>query len=110
MNMDKIISYVRGYNAGVKWLAENANKREAIKILVKYASAISESLAERAYAELLHPTKGFIGDGHFDMAGLRTVLELRMRYARPAKTLGHPTKYCDLSIVEAALGNHAIVG
>ena len=52
----------------------------------------------------LPPTvQASIRDGQISMAGLRTVLELRTRYAKPPKRLHDPLKYCDLSILDATL-------
>jgi ABC-type nitrate/sulfonate/bicarbonate transport system substrate-binding protein len=99
---EKLISFVRGYGAGVEWLADAAHQREAMEILVRQAPGISEDLASRAYAELLHPAKGFSRGGRINMAGFRTVLELRTRYGQPSKSLQDPLIYCDLSILDSA--------
>ncbi len=50
-----------------------------------------------AAQELLDPQDGFFRQGRIDMTGLKTVLELRSRYAKPAKPLDDPMKYYDPS-------------
>jgi len=37
--------------------------------------------------------------GQIDVAGVRTVLALRAKYATPAKPLGTPADYVDLSLL-----------
>ena len=59
-------------------------------------------VAAAAYAELLHPTYGFFKTCELDPAGLTCVLELRERYASPAKRLGASSRYYDPQYSNAA--------
>jgi len=65
---------------------------------------MTPDLARQAYGELLDPKDGFFRNGHIDVEGVRTVLELRSRYAKPAKHLSDPGKYLDEAYLRAAIG------
>ena len=54
-------------------------------------------------AKLVDPRTGLVPDAALDIPGLKTVLELRSRYAPQKKKLDDPMKYVDLSFHEAAL-------
>lgn len=96
-NRDKADAYVKGYRAAIAWLVDPANKAEAIAILRRNLPDMAAEVAEGSYGELLHPVHGFYRDCKIDMEGLRCVLDLRSRYAEPARMLADPLKYCDLS-------------
>ena len=64
---------------------------------------MSQDLAERSYDELLDPEDGFFRQGRMDIEGLKTVLDLRGRYGKPAKLLGDPMKYYDPAFHAAAI-------
>ena len=59
-------------------------------------------LAQKSYEILLHPSRGFTRDASLDIAGIRTVLSLRIEYAEPRRDLRSPEKYYDLSYEERA--------
>lgn len=94
-NRDVVIGYIRAYVAAIDWLYDRANRDEAIRILRKELPHMTQELAGQTYGELLDPKDGFFRNGRIDVAGLRTVLDLRSRYARPTKRLGDPEKYFD---------------
>ena len=102
-NKDKVIAYIRAYVEAIDWLYHRANREEAVRILRKNVPQMSQDLAERSYDELLDPQDGFFRQGRIDMAGLKTVLELRSRYGKPTKSLDDPTKYYDPSYHAAAM-------
>jgi ABC-type nitrate/sulfonate/bicarbonate transport system substrate-binding protein len=104
VNKDKVIAYIRAYVEAIDWLYERANREEAVRILRKNVPQMSQDLAERSYDELLDPQDGFFRQGRIDMAGLKTVLELRGRYGKPTKLLDDPMKYYDPSYHAAATG------
>jgi hypothetical protein len=58
--------------------------------------------AERAYAVLLDPKQGIYRDLKIDREGVRTVLQLRSKYAQPRKDLSDPGRYVDESYLVSA--------
>jgi len=102
-NKDKVIAYIRGYVAAIDWLYDRLNRDEAVRLLRKNLPQMSQDLAERSYDELLDPEDGFFRQGRMDMEGLKTVLDLRGRYGKPAKLLGDPMKYYDPAFHAAAI-------
>jgi ABC-type nitrate/sulfonate/bicarbonate transport system substrate-binding protein len=103
-NSDAVIGYIRAYVAAIGWLYDRTNRDGAIRILRDQLPHMTQELAALTYDELLDPQEGFSRDGRIDLAGVRTVLELRSRYARPAQPLGDPAKYCDDAYRRAAAG------
>jgi ABC-type nitrate/sulfonate/bicarbonate transport system substrate-binding protein len=99
---DAVIGYIRAYVAALDWLYDRANRDEAIRILRNELPHMTQELAGQTYEELLDPEDGFFRNGRIDV-GLRTVLELRSRYAKPAKQLGDPAKYFDEAYCRAAV-------
>ena len=102
-NKDKVIAYIRGYVAAIDWLYDRSNRDEAVRLLRKNLPQMSQDLAERSYDELLDPEDGFFRQGRMDIEGLKTVLDLRGRYGKPAKLLGDPMKYYDPAFHAAAI-------
>src|SRR5215470_10092274 len=102
-NKEKVVAYIRAYVEAIDWLYERANRDEAVRILRKNLPQMSQDLAERSYDELLDPQDGFFRQGRIDMAGLKTVLELRSRYGKPTKNLDDPMKYYDPAYHAAAM-------
>jgi len=102
-NRDKVIAFIRGYVAAIDWLYDRSNRDEAVRLLRKNLPQMSQDLAERSYDELLDPEDGFFRQGRMDMEGLKTVLDLRSRYGKPAKLLGDPMKYYDPAFHAAAI-------
>jgi len=102
-NKDKVIAYIRGYVAAIDWLYDRSNRDEAVRLLRQNLPQMSQDLAERSYDELLDPEDGFFRQGRMDMEGLKTVLDLRSRYGKPAKLLGDPMKYYDPAFHAAAI-------
>ena len=102
-NRDKVIAYIRGYVKAIDWLYDRANREEAVRILRRNLPQMSQDLAERSYDELLDPQDGFFRQGWMDMEGLKTVLDLRNRYGKPAESLDDPMKYYDPTFHAAAM-------
>ncbi len=103
-NKDKVLAYIRAYVEAIDWLYQRANRDEAVRILRQNLPQMSQDLAERSYDELLDPQDGFFRNGRIDMQGLKTVLELRSRYGKPATSLTDPMKYYDPAYHQAAVG------
>jgi ABC-type nitrate/sulfonate/bicarbonate transport system substrate-binding protein len=99
----QVQSFVRGFHASVSWLAEPANRDEAITILTGKMRGMERASAERAYQRLLDPADGIYRDLRIDLDGLRNVLQLRSKYGEPRKELLEPERYMDLSYLQNAL-------
>jgi hypothetical protein len=70
---------------------------------MKNVPQMSPELAEKTYGELLDPRTGFFRHARINVAGIRTVLALRTRYAQPHKVLDKPMKYYDPTYYRAAM-------
>jgi len=101
----KVVGFIRAYIAGYDWIANPANRDEAMALLRKNIKSLTPELAEESYRALLDPTTGLQRKAELDVEGLRTVLALRSEYGEPRKTLTDPTKYYDSSYYKKALGN-----
>jgi len=100
----ELIGFMRGYHAGLDWIYDRANREIVEAILVANQRDMTPALAKQAYDLLLADKGGLTRDASLDMNGIRTVLELRSKYATPRKTLTDPMKYVDLSYYEKAFG------
>jgi ABC-type nitrate/sulfonate/bicarbonate transport system substrate-binding protein len=99
----RVEAFIRGFHTSVAWLADPANKDEAVTILVGRMRGMERPAAERAYQRLLDPVEGMYRDLRMDREGIATVLRLRSAYAQPRRLLSDPDRYVDLSYLEAAL-------
>ena len=99
---DELVGYIKAYIAAVTWLYDPANQAEALAIFEKH---LPGAIAARSYAVFLDPQTGFDRKAAIDVAGLKTVLDIREEYALPHKALGQPAQYYDLSYYDAATGH-----
>lgn len=99
----EIKAFARGLHRSIAWLADASNRDAAVALLVERMKGMERPAAERAYDKLLDPADGMYRDLRIDMAGLKTVLELRSRYASPPRPLTDATKYIDAGFLDAAL-------
>ena len=95
--------FIRAFHHGVGWLADPANKEEAITLLMARLKGMERPGAERAYQALLDPKEGIYRDLKIDREGVRTVLALRSKYGQPPKELSDPGRYIDESYLANAL-------
>lgn len=100
---DAVVGYTRAFVQAVDWLYDPANKAEAIAIFRKNLPQMNEQAALTSYAVLLSPSDGFQKKAQIDLQGVRTVLQLRSKYAEPKKTLADPAKYYDPSFYNQAI-------
>lgn len=102
-NRDAVIGYIRAFSDSVDWLYDPRNKDEAIAIFLKNLPQSNAQAAGTAYNVLLNPKEGFQRKAKIDMAGVKTVLDLRSKYAKPGKPLTDPTRYYDPTFYDAAM-------
>ena len=101
-NEPALLGFIRAYRAAVAWLYETKNRDVVEALLVANSRDMTPALARQSYGLLLADKGGITRDGAIDMAGLRTVLELRSRYATPALKLSDPAKYVDTRYLDKA--------
>ncbi len=95
--------FTRSFHAGVQWIADPLNKEKAITLLMAKMNGMPRPAAENAYERLLDPADGIYRDLRIDRAGLKTVLDLRTKYAQPRKELKDIDRYIDADFLDAAL-------
>jgi ABC-type nitrate/sulfonate/bicarbonate transport system substrate-binding protein len=100
----RIEAFIRGFHAGLLWLAEPANRREAAALLCAKMKNMQPEIAERAYDRLLDPADGIYRDLRIDRDGVQTVLRLRTKHAAARRELADPERYIDESLLISALG------
>ena len=98
--------YIAAYVESLRWVRRPENRAACVAILMDKLK-IPREVAERSYAVLADPVRGFTPDARFDMEGFRNLLALR---AEIEGTAGERSaeSYLDLSHYRralAALGN-----
>ncbi len=101
-NGDILVSYIRSYIDGLNWIYDPRNQKEAEEILVKKAPGMTAELAGPALQELLN--NGLQRDAAINAEGVKNVLLLRSRLAKPEKNLTDTHKYYDTSYYQKAVG------
>ena len=94
---EELVKFIRAYVKGLDWLADPANKPEAVALYRKNIPAANEIAAGKAWEALVPGPEGFQKKAKLDMAGVATVLALRSEFGRPQKKLDDPSKYVDES-------------
>ncbi|MDB5776140.1 MAG: extracellular solute-binding protein family 3 [Herbaspirillum sp.] len=94
-NDTALVAFLRSYKAALDWSYAPENRAAAEALLIENVPGMTPDLAKRSYDTLLARQGGLIRDLRFDMAGVKNVLDLRSKYAQPAKTLSDPNKYLD---------------
>src|SRR5439155_1203456 len=102
-NRDAVVGYIRAFSEAVDWLYDPRNRDEAVAIFRKNLPNVPEQGAQAAYGVLLAPRGGFQKKAQIDLEGVRTVLQLRSKYAEPKKSLTDPNTYYDPSFYRAAM-------
>ncbi len=93
----ELAAFMRGYLGGLSWTLDPENYDAATALLLERMPAIKPPVAPAAMTKLLDPATGLTPAGAIDEAGMRTVLELRSRYAKPSKKLESVERYLDLA-------------
>jgi hypothetical protein len=99
-----MIGFLRAYRAGIDWLYDRGNREIVEALLIANIRDMTPALAKRSYEALLADKGGMTRDIALDMAGIRTVLQLRSKYGTPKKNLDDPMKYVDLAYYQKAFG------
>jgi ABC-type nitrate/sulfonate/bicarbonate transport system substrate-binding protein len=99
-----LVGFLRAYKSATDWLYDPANREIAEALLVAHIRDMTPALAKRSYDLLLSPKGGLSRDLAPDVAGIRTVLQLRDKFGVPRKTQSDPMKYVDLSYHDKAFG------
>jgi ABC-type nitrate/sulfonate/bicarbonate transport system substrate-binding protein len=103
---EDVVGFIRAYVASLGWLYGRGNKTEAIDILRRHLPQMSPDIAAQAYDRFFAESGGVHPTAALDVEGVRTVLRLRSKYARPKKELTDPGRYYDLSYYERATKGH----
>ena len=98
-----LLGFTRAFHAGVQWIADPTNKEKAIALLMAKVNGMPRPAAEKAYERLLDPADGIYRDLRIDRSGLKTVLDLRTKYAVPRRELTDIERYIDAGLLDAAL-------
>ena len=104
-NEAAVIGFMRGYRETMEWLYEPKNREIAAALLVANDASMTPALARRALDVLLDPQDGFFRDVAVDMAGVKTVLDLRAKFLPPKQPLGAPERYVDRELYRKAFGH-----
>jgi ABC-type nitrate/sulfonate/bicarbonate transport system substrate-binding protein len=81
-----------------------ADKPVAKDVLKTRVKGLDDKGAETIYTGLTTGKGGLARKAEINVAGVKTVLDMRSDYAEPKKQLGDPQKYLDLSYYQKALG------
>jgi ABC-type nitrate/sulfonate/bicarbonate transport system substrate-binding protein len=97
-NRKLLIKFLRIWNRGLRWINDDNNRAEALQLI-----AAEEKLDEKGAARKLAQSPK---DGELNLAGLRTVLDLRVQFGL-TPLMGEELKnYLDASVYkEAAFGS-----
>ncbi len=99
---DDLVGYIRAYIAAVTWLYDPANKAEALTIFETHLPGATAEIAGKSYDVFLDPETGFDRHAAIDVAGVKSVIDIRQEYALPHKALADPARYYDLSYYDLA--------
>ena len=101
-NRDLLVSYIRAYVEATEWCFDIKNRASCLELLTKH-NGLQGRAAEETLNALLDLDYGLYPKAELNLAGLRSVLELRaeMGFLRPP--LPSVEKYIDLSYYNQAM-------
>ena len=105
-NEELVVRFNRAMIRATDWLQDKKNKDEAVQMLLGETKG-NKSRAEAMYANTMSPTMGLTSRSRIDMAGIRTVIELReiAGLMQPGETKAE--KYVDERFYNKALATLA---
>ncbi len=98
-----LVGFLRAYKAATDWIYDPANRAIVEALLVANIRDMTPALARQSADILLADKGGLARDLAPDVAGIRTVLELRSKFGQPKKALTDPMKYVDLTYYQKAV-------
>ena len=101
----ELAAFMRGYLEGLAWTLDPQNYETATALLLERMPAIKPRVAPAVMAKLLDPATGLTPGGAIDEEGMRAVLALRSRYAKPTKALLSAERYLDLTLYSRVAGD-----
>ena len=99
----ELVGFIRAYVRALDWIADPANRAEAIAIYRKQIPQAPEAAVMKAWEVLVTSGEGFARRAKLDPAGMATVLKLRSEFGRPKKELTDVNKYVDESYYDEAV-------
>lgn len=93
----ELVGFIRAYVRALDWIADPANRAEAVAIYRKQLPQAPEAAAMKAWDALVTSGEGFAKRAKLDPAGMATVLKLRSEFGRPQRQLADVNKYVDES-------------
>lgn len=94
--------YLAGYLESLRWVRRPGNRATCVALLMDKLK-IPRDVAERSYAVLVDPVRGFAPDAALDMEGFRNLLALRAEIEGKGSAPRSPESYIDLSHYRRAL-------
>jgi ABC-type nitrate/sulfonate/bicarbonate transport system substrate-binding protein len=101
-NARAVTGYIRGYRQALDWLYDPGNRQSALDLFLRNVPNSTPQSASQAYDILLHPVNGFERTARLSEPGTRTVVALREKYGRPAKSLQPVSAYYEPRYYQAA--------
>jgi ABC-type nitrate/sulfonate/bicarbonate transport system substrate-binding protein len=96
-----LVTYIRAYREALEWALDPAHRAAAV-VHLAHQFSLSPDIAARAYAALTDGGDGLFRDAGIDVAGVRTVLMLRVEAGLLPSPAPDPARYYDLTYLEAA--------
>jgi ABC-type nitrate/sulfonate/bicarbonate transport system substrate-binding protein len=93
--------YIAAYVESLRWVRRPENRADCVAMLMARLK-IPRDVAERSYATLVDPVRGFTPDARFDMEGFRNLLALRAEIEGKAGERSAES-YLDLSYYRRAM-------
>ena len=102
-NRDLLVSYIRAYVTATQWCFDPNNRTSCLELLATHNGLGGKAAGETLDA-LLDSVYGMYPKAAVNLAGFRTVLELRAEMGYLAQPLPPVQKYIDLSYYDRAMG------
>jgi ABC-type nitrate/sulfonate/bicarbonate transport system substrate-binding protein len=96
---ERLRAYARAYRESLAWVLEPANRPAAVGHLAR-AFSLERRLAEQTFDALADPDDGLFRDSRIDVAGIETVLDLRMEAGLLGPQRPDPSRYYETRYLE----------